>query len=58
MWKGQAENPKRAPLMVLVGEYLEKGGRITYCPPGARALGIDTLWGFLVRELEHNAVAA
>jgi len=57
MWKGQAENPRRAPMMALVGDYLERGGIITYCPPGDRALGIDTLWGFLVRELEHNAVA-
>ena len=57
MWKGQAENPKRGPLAALCAAYLEAGGRITFCAPLARSLGIDTLWGFLVRELEHNVVA-
>jgi len=57
MWKGQSANPKRSALSALVASYLEAGGRITYCAPAARSLGIDTLWGFLVKELEHNVVA-
>ena len=57
MWKGQTPNPRRPALAELVGDYLARGGKITFYPAYARGLGIDTLWAFLVRELEHNTVA-
>ena len=57
MWKGQSPNPRRAVLAALVGDYLARGGKVTFYAAYERGLGIDTLWGFLVRELEHNTVA-